>query len=235
MEHLGFNREGTFAEYFCVRSDRARRVPESLDLAVAALLEPVSVCLHALKRARLEENETLLVVGDGPFGILMGRLASRRKPRQIIIVGRHPFRLQQLKGAFPIHRRAADETEAAVKAAAGGEGVDVAVLAVGAQSALDLCMSSLRAQGRLVVFSAIPDRCSLDLFRLHTQEIEMLGACNDQNLIDDALVELAEPENHLAALVTHRLPFVQWPHAFELARERKDQALKVALIFGGTS
>jgi threonine dehydrogenase-like Zn-dependent dehydrogenase len=51
-------------------------------------------------------------------------------------------------------------------------------------------------------------------------------------LIDAALERLGDAQLGLAPLVTHRLPFARWPHAFELARRGKDQALKVALMVG---
>jgi threonine dehydrogenase-like Zn-dependent dehydrogenase len=72
----------------------------------------------------------------------------------------------------------------------------------------------------------------VDWFRLHTQELEILGACNDEGLIDAARERLGDAELGLSSLVTHRLPFARWPHGFELARSGKDQALKVALMFG---
>ena len=72
-----------------------------------------------------------------------------------------------------------------------GRGVDVAVMAAGSPSALELGLASLRARGRLVVFSAVHGSAPVDWFRLHTQELEILGACNDENLIDAALERLS--------------------------------------------
>jgi threonine dehydrogenase-like Zn-dependent dehydrogenase len=67
---------------------------------------------------------------------------------------------------------------------------------------------------------------------VHTQELEILGACNDQDLIDPALKHLAQPQMDVASLVTHQLPFTQWSRGFDLARNSKDHTLKVALTFG---
>jgi threonine dehydrogenase-like Zn-dependent dehydrogenase len=229
MGHLGIDRNGTFAEYFVVRSDRVRRVPAGLGMETAALLEPMSVCLEAIERARLRSGETLLIVGDGPFGILIGRLALRHKPGKIIFVGRHDFRLRQIPEALAI--RYGRSTASTVKTITGGEGVDVAILATGNQAAVNLCLSSLRARGRMVVFSAMRNPCKLDLFKVHTQELEILGCCNDKNLLDIALRNMADPDLKLSSLVTHRLPFTEWPQAFKLAGQERRHALKVALIF----
>jgi threonine dehydrogenase-like Zn-dependent dehydrogenase len=96
---------------------------------------------------------------------------------------------------------------------------------------MELALASLRARGRLVVFSAVQGAPSVDWFRLHTQELEILGACNDEDFIDSAMERLADPVLGLNSLVTHQLPFADWPRAFDLARNGKDEALKVALRF----
>jgi L-iditol 2-dehydrogenase len=232
LGHLGLDRNGTFAEYFCIRGDRARRVPTGMESCSAALLEPVAVCLEALNRGRVQPDDTLLVVGDGPFGILIARLALACKPHRVIVVGRHDFRLQQAPNAITINQKRTSDVLAAIREANDGSGVDVAVMAAGNQAALDLSVAGVRARGRVVLFSAIEGLAKVDLFRLHTQELEILGACNDQDLIDAALGRLAEPGLGLSSLVTHRLTFEEWPRAFELARNGKDEALKVALLFG---
>jgi len=231
MGHLGLDRDGTFAEYFCIRADRVRRVPDRVSFNAASLLEPVAVSLEAVERGRIGQGNSVLVVGDGPFGIIIARLAARANPRRIILVGRHDFRLDQVPEAVRIHEKRALDARQAVLEANEGEGLDVAIMAAGTQSALDLCTASLRARGRVVVFSAVQGTASLNLFRLHTQELEILGACNDLELMDAALERLSDPQLRLGSLVTHRLPFEQWPRAFELARGGKDETLKVALQF----
>ncbi len=231
MGHLGLDRDGTFAEYFCIRADRVRRLPESVSLEYASLLEPVAVCLEAVERGRIGRGDNVLVVGDGPFGIIIARLASLHEPRQIILVGRHEFRLQQVPQAIVLNERRTPQVLDAVLQANQGLGCDVAIMAAGTQTALDLCLGSLRARGRAVVFSALSGPATLDLCRLHIHELEILGACNDPDFLDAALERLADPQLRLSSLVTHHIPFAQWPRAFDLARSKKDEALKVALVF----
>jgi threonine dehydrogenase-like Zn-dependent dehydrogenase len=171
-----------------------------------------------------------LVAGDGPFGILIARLALQRKPRRVILVGRHEFRLRQVPEALALNEKQTPDVPAAIHEASGG-GVDVAILATGSPTALEMALSSLGARGRAVVFSAMHGTATVDWFRVHTQELEIVGACNDQELVDPALECLANPALRLESLVTHHLPFAEWSRAFELARHGKDEALKVALMF----
>lgn len=235
MGHLGLDRDGTFAGFFRIRADRARQLPPGVDFHFASLLEPLAVCLEAVRRGRVRKGETVLVMGDGPFGLLIARLAMRFEPAKVIVVGRHEFRLRQSPEAVTINERCAPDVPRAVREANGGRGADVAVLAVGSASAMEQALASLRARGRLVVFSAVPGAPSVDWFRLHTQELEVLGACNDEDCIDAATGLLAEPGLRLSSLITHRLPFEEWSRAFDLARSGKDETLKVALVFDGVS
>lgn len=231
MGHLGLDRDGTFAEYFAIRADRVRRLPDHVPFDFASLLEPIAVCLEAVGRGRVTPEHSVLVVGDGPFGILIARLAAELRPKRLVLVGRHPFRLRQVPEAITVESQQTADVRAAVRQANGGQGLDIAIMAVGSQSALDLSLDSLRARGRAVVFSAIPGKATIDAFRLHVQELEIAGACNDQDLIDAALAKLSDPALRLGELITHHLPFSDWSRAFELARGRKDETLKVALHF----
>lgn len=218
MGHLGYDREGAFAEYFVIPADRVRVLPETVSAALGALLEPVSVCLQAVARAGNVVGKNVLVVGDGPFGNIIARLAWKAGSGRVLVVGREPFRLQQI-------RRAEVSQEAPVKT------MDVAILAVSSAEAVTTAMAALRPRGRMVIFSALPDPVPIDLFSLHVSELEVVGACNDEDRLDEALECLSDPNLALEELITHILPFRNWSEAFELARHGHDRALKVALTF----
>ncbi|MBE3072373.1 MAG: alcohol dehydrogenase catalytic domain-containing protein [Acidobacteria bacterium] len=218
MGHLGIDREGAFAEFLAQRADRVRRLTDEVPATVGALLEPVAVCLQAIARAGEVRGRDVLVAGDGPFGNIIARLAVRSGARRVVVMGREPFRLRQIRGA-----------ETVLTAPLGA--VDVAILAVSSDEAASACFAALRPRGRLVVFSALPGALALDLMSLHLRELEIVGACNDEERLDDALECLSDPALALHEIVTHALPFERWPEAFALAREGHDRALKIALTF----
>ncbi len=218
MGHLGHDRDGSFAEYFVQRADRVRRLPEEVPATVGALLEPVAVCLQAIARAGEVRERDVLVMGDGPFGNMIARLALRNDAHRVVVAGRQPFRLGRIPGV---------ETCQSVPKAS----VDVAILAVSSVEAATACLAALRPRGRLVVFSALPETTALDLVSLHLRELEIVGSCNDEERLDAALPCLSDPELALHEIITHTLPFAQWPEAFALARDGHDRALKVALTF----
>jgi threonine dehydrogenase-like Zn-dependent dehydrogenase len=186
---------------------------------VGALLEPVAVCLQAIARAGDVRNRDVLVAGDGPFGNIIARLAVRAGARRVIVTGRVPFRLAHMPGV-----------ETTTGTAPTGS-VDAAILAVSSAEAAAACVAALRPRGRLVVFSALHQPVALDWRAVHLRELEVVGSCNDEDRLDAAMECLCDPSLALHELITHHIPFADWPDAFALARDGHDRALKVALTF----
>jgi len=218
MGHSGIDRDGCFAEYFAQRADRVRKIPDDIPFATGALLEPVAVCLEAVYRAGDIKGKTVLVVGDGPFGNMIARLAQKQGAGRVMVYGQTPFRLRMIPGVEILD-------------AVPERSVDVAVLAVGSAEAAGSCIKALRPRGRMVVFSAAYQSAPIDLFSIHVLELEIAGACNDENKIDEALACLGDRSLALEDIVTRQIPFDNWKEAFDLARNGHDRVLKVALVF----
>jgi threonine dehydrogenase-like Zn-dependent dehydrogenase len=231
MVHFGLNRPGTFAEYFPVRADRARQIPDTVPFPVAALVEPVSVCLEALAQANLPQDSTLLIIGDGPFGVLMTRLAASLPLQKCVLAGEHDFRLGKARNAVRINVSQVADPLARLHTEANGDGYDAAILAVSSANALRQGLALLRPKGRMVVFSAIPGETPIDLFDLHLRELEIVGACSDQDRFDQAVGCLSDPAPGLEDLVTHTFPLQDYRAALSQAATRHDETLKVAFVF----
>ena len=218
MGHLGIDRQGCFAEYFTQRADRLRVLPDTVSFEVGALLEPVCVCLEAIARAGDVKGKSVLIAGDGPFGNIIAQLANRSGASNVMVSGKTPFRLQQIPDVKIL-------TEIPVN------DVDIAILAVSSKEAVTDCVAALRPRGRLVIFSTIQEPVLIDLFSLHVKELEIVGACNDEDKLDESLAFLNAQSSALEKIVTHRIAFQDWKEAFHLAEEKHDQTLKVALTF----
>jgi threonine dehydrogenase-like Zn-dependent dehydrogenase len=197
----------------------------------AALVEPVCVCLEALAQARLKPGDRLLVLGDGPFGILTAMLAANLRLAKTVVMGHHDFRLSFARRAVRINAAKAGDAVARARAQTAGIGYDAVILAVGRAAVAQEGIALLRPKGRLVVFAAIPGRTPLDLFRVSVKELEIVGACNDQDRLDGALGVLVRRSSELGSLVTHRLALHDYERAFALAARGHDRVMKVALTF----
>ena len=171
-----------------LRADRVRRLPPGVDFRFASLLEPVAVCLEAVERGRVADGETVLVIGDGPFGILIARLALQRSPGGVILAG--PSRIPPPSGPRGRRDQRASERADVRRDHSGsqrGTGRGCGHPGHGLSTGAGTGRGQPARAGRVVVFSALHGAPSVDWFRLHTQELEILGACNDQDLIGPAL------------------------------------------------
>ncbi|WP_079086846.1 2,3-butanediol dehydrogenase [Streptomyces silvensis] len=155
--HFGFAGlmgHGGLAEYATVPAYMAHRLPDEVPFEQAALFEPASVALHALRRGG--DADSVAVVGLGPVGLLTVLLAARRGIRRIVASDIDPARLglaARLGATEVVDARDAGEGDAGlrVRAACGGEGADVAFEVVGSQAALDTCLAATRRGGRTVL------------------------------------------------------------------------------------
>ena len=233
MDHLGITMGGTFAEHFLMRADRVRRIPEGMSFPVATLMEPVCVCLEAVERANVGEGSNVLVIGDGPFGVMIAKICAAKRPKRIVFVGRHEYRLGQVPtgGLYTaLNEKKSEDIVADILNATEGEGIDSAILAVGNARAVEICIEALRSRGTLSVFSGIMGKVPVDLWKLHVKELHICGSCNDMDCLDEALVLLADESLGLSKLISHEFPFAQWEQAFDMAANGKDGALKVSVV-----
>ena len=231
MEHLGLNRGGTFADYFVIRADRARRLPDALSFGAGALMEPVCVCLESLERANVREGSNVLIIGDGPFGIITAKLARSRNPAGIVLLGRHGFRLSRAgDGVVAINERECGDIAGAAIAAAGGE-FDSCIICAADKDAVGLGISVLRSRGTLCLFSGLSGKTPVDLFRVHVKELNICGSCNDADYLDDAINFLCDATLDIGGVITHNFAFGEWERAFRQAGSGKDSGLKAAMIF----
>ena len=231
MEHLGLNMQGTMAEYYVVRQDRALHIPVEVDFELASLAEPVCVCLEALAQARLTPGNSVLIIGDGPFGVLMARLAETLDLARVVIAGQQDFRLAFAGKSTQINTIKHLNPLSAIKEANEGLGYDAAILAVSSQQAFAECLLNLKPRGRLVVFSVLPRDTSVDLFWVHLKELEIVGACNDQDRFAEAVRMLSNPGLGISKLITQRLPLAEYQQALHMAEFERDKAMKVTFVF----
>ena len=234
MEHLCFNRDGVFAEYFTTRPDCVRIKPSSISFALASLMEPVCVCLEALNRAQIKPGDRVLIAGDGPFGIMMSKLCAARNPKMIIQTGWNDGRLSHAASSndalITINEKTTPDTAKKIMDLTEGEGINAAILCVSNPSAADLCMEVLRSRGILVIFSALSGKTPIDLMRVHLKELTITGSNNDEQFMDDAIRLLCDPTLNMNSIVTHEMPFKKWEDAFHMAEHAVEDCLKVSMI-----
>src|ERR1700735_2200001 len=148
---------GGFAEYIRVMGWIVRRglvkIPDEVPFEQAAFLEPVNTCYKAIQLLHLQPDETVLVIGQGPIGILLAALA-RRTGATVLTSVLYPER-HAIAAKCGLHHPldARGDVAAAAKAATEGRGADVALLAVGGNALIEVAIDAIRPGGRVVLFA----------------------------------------------------------------------------------
>ncbi|MFF0163494.1 L-idonate 5-dehydrogenase [Streptomyces sp. NPDC005263] len=219
--------QGGFAAQVVVPADQLRSLPAGLELRRAALAEPLSVALHAVRRAGDVHGRHVLVTGAGPIGCLVVAAAKAAGAARVTVTDLLPaaLRYASAAGADTVVR-ADDPDDAGWPADA-----DVAVEASGVAAGLDACLRRVRRGGVVVQLGMLPPGPSPFAGNLVvSREIELRGAFRFDGEFDEAL-ELLASEPAFDELVSAVLPVEEAESAFALAADRS-RSCKVLLDFG---
>ncbi|MBW7883850.1 MAG: zinc-binding dehydrogenase, partial [Caldilineaceae bacterium] len=152
-------------------------VPDHLDDATASLTEPLACCLHGLEAIHVQAGESLLIIGDGPMGLLQAMLGKQLGAAPIILSGMAPHRLDFARQiADVVVNSRTDDLGAAVNEATGG-GVDKIVVSVASEEAVHGAMPFLRKGGAINLFAGMPQDAAVTVSssRIHYDELTVLG------------------------------------------------------------
>ncbi|MFJ8791692.1 L-idonate 5-dehydrogenase [Streptomyces sp. NPDC102462] len=218
--------QGGFAARVTVPDRQLRALPAGLGPRRAALAEPLSVALHAVRRAGPVAGRHVLVTGAGPIGCLVVAAARAAGAARVTVTDLLPeaLRYAAVAGADTVVR--ADDPDDAGWPAE----VDVAVEASGVAAGLDTCLRLVRRGGVVVQLGMLPPGQSPFAGNLVvSREIELRGAFRFDAEFDEAL-ELLAAEPVFDALISAVVPVAEAEHAFALAADRS-RACKVLLDF----
>ena len=231
---------GGFAEYirvmdWIVATGGLVKIPDDIPLEQAAFIEPVNTCFKAVKLLGLEPDETVLVIGQGPIGILLAALARRTGATVLtsdLYAERHAiaakFGLDQ-----PLDARS--DVVAAAKAATEGRGADVALVAVGADALIRTAMDAIRPGGRAMLFASTQHgEAPFDPAAVCMDEKTLMGSYSASVTINDEVSELVfggyrDGSFDLTRLISHRFPLEEAVKAIDLASHPQAGSMKIVI------
>jgi L-iditol 2-dehydrogenase len=227
-----------FAEYFRVPQYNVARgavipLPPELSFEEGAMIEPTACCVRAIRRAHVQKEENVLVVGLGPTGLTQVQLLRNTTTGKIIGSDMIEARLKLGKklGADETVNALTDDVPSHVRRIAT-EGVDLAIVSTGNEKALSQAFSSVRKGGRILLFGAPSQGATyqLNVSQLFSRQITLLSSysCVEAEM-EEAIRLVSEKKLDLKSLISDRFKLRDAEKAVEHARTSKT-AIKTIIV-----
>jgi L-iditol 2-dehydrogenase len=233
---------GGFAEYvrvmdWIVQRGGVVRIPDGVSFEQASFIEPVNTCLKGIETLALKRGETVLVIGQGPIGIILGTLA-KRAGADVITSDLFPQRLtiaEQFGLTNSLDASSVNTVER-VKAMTDGRGADAVILAVAGNGLIRSAMDATRPGGRVLLFAQTQrSEAVIDPSAVCVDEKSLLGSYSASvDLQAESADFVLNREMDLEALYSHRFPLSQAVDALELAAHPQPETMKIAIQPGRT-
>ncbi|MDP9051567.1 MAG: galactitol-1-phosphate 5-dehydrogenase [Acidobacteriota bacterium] len=226
-----YRRAGAFAEYIAVPEYIVYRLPNSLSFADAAMLEAVSVALHAVRLSEIKGGETALVIGAGMIGLLVVQAARNAGCKRVLVADVDATRLQMaatLGADETLHASEADLT-CEILRLTGGRGVDVVLEAVGRGETVATAIDCVRKGGTVTLVGNIASQVSIPLQKVVTRQIRLQGSCASAGEYPEAMELVSSGKIQVAPLISAVAPLSDGPEWFERLYAREPNLMKVIL------
>lgn len=234
LDFIGIDSPGALQQQWVLPSSVLVRLPEGLRLDHAALVEPVAVAVHDVRRSELTAGDKVVVIGAGPIGVLIASVATAAGAEVVVVeldAGRRAA-AEQL-GLRTLDPRADDQV-AWVTEWTGGAGADVVFEVSGAAAAVLGATSLIKVRGTLVVVAIHSDPRPIDLHRVFWRELRILGArVYEREDFENAVRLVADGAIPADALITTIVPLDDVAAAFSTLEEGK--AMKILVDLAGSA
>lgn len=226
-----FKRHGAFAEYICVPWWIVTKIPDGLSFIHAAMLEPVSIALHAVNRATISTGDTVAVIGAGAIGLLIIQTVRLKGAARIIACDINEFRLEIAKklGADVIINTAKRDPIQMVLEQTGNRGVDVAFEVVGYADTFCTALSVTKTGGLIVCIGNVQKMVEFDLQDLVARELTVTGSYASSGEFRNCIDLVASGKINVQPLISDVLPLKDGPAAFERLLKGRENLLKIIL------
>ena len=230
---LGVHRDGGYQEYVAVEQNQLHQLPKDLPWEIAATVEPYSIGAQVAHQGRLTGDDTVLICGAGPIGLIILQVA-KMKGAKVAILDVVDSRLETAKemGAdMVINSKTKDPVEA-MNEFTGGEGFNLIYEATGNVNVLQMCIQKLPSPaGRVVVLGFSTVEFPIRQVDIMSKELEIIGTRLNNYRFPEVIEWFKEGKVDPKSIVTNTFPFTEAAKAFKYNDEHPENVLKIVLTF----
>lgn len=232
LKVMGFQTDGAGQEYFSVAGDKVLKLPESITLDQGALIEPVAVAVHALRRAGELVGKKVIVLGAGTIGNLVAQVAQASGAQTVMLTDISEYKLDKarqcgIKLAINTQQEGLDQ---AILKNFGPDKSDLILECVGVQETIDQAIANARKGSTIIVVGVFGKKPTVDLGLVQDRELNVLGTLMYQkNDYERAIKLVAGGKLNLDALITSRFAFKDYLSAYQAIDESQGCYMKVMI------
>ena len=224
-----YRRHGAFAEFVSVPARICYKLPDGLPFEHAAMIEAVSVAVHAANRTPMKLGDTAVVVGSGMIGLLAVQAAKLAGAGTVIAVDLDAGRLATARELGADVTLKADEVDvpAEVRKLTGGRGADAAVEVVGATATVRTAVESVRKGGAVTLVGNLAPTIDFPLQSVVTRELAVSGTCASAGEYPACIALLESGAIRVEPLITAKATLEEAPGWFDRLHAGEAGAMKV--------
>ncbi|MDH4240150.1 MAG: alcohol dehydrogenase catalytic domain-containing protein [Phycisphaerae bacterium] len=222
---------GCLCEYIVMSEECCFPTGGAITLEQAALCEPLSIAVYAVKRARIPEGAGIGILGAGPIGLSVLLSAKAEKVQKIYLTEKIDARLEAARGVGVSWAGNPDRVDI-VKDILTAEplGLDVVIECCGQQEALDQAFEILKPGGRLVIIgTARKERISFDVDTFKRQELSINYIRRQNHCVQAAIDLIQSGEVNVDFMITHNFALEDTQKAFDLVAGYRDGVIKAMI------
>lgn len=226
-----YRRHGAFAERIAVPRRIVYLLPEAMPFEHAALVEAVSVGVHAVNVSPIRLGDSVVIVGSGMIGLLTLQAAKAAGATRVIAVDINDKRLGVAAdlGATDVLRSDQCDVPQKIRELTGGRGADVAMEVVGATATVKTAIESVRKGGHVTLVGNVSPTIELPLQSVVTREIRLQGTCGCNGEYPQCIELMRSGAINVAPLITAQIALRDGPQWFERLHAGDPEQMKVVV------
>jgi L-iditol 2-dehydrogenase len=226
-----YRQHGCFAEYAVVPEHIIYPMPDNLAFEHAAMIEPVSVAVHAVKRTPITEGDTAVVVGAGMIGLLVVQALKAAGCGKVIAVDLAEEKLslaKDLGAEIGINPNSTDAVQS-IREATGGDGADIAMEVVGATPTVQTAIEGTRKGGSVTLIGNLASKVDFPLQSVVTRELTIYGTCGSNGEYLECIDLLSRGVIKVDPLISAKATLDEGPEWFDRLYATEAGLMKVIL------
>jgi L-iditol 2-dehydrogenase len=226
-----YRRDGAFAEFVAVPEHIIYKLPPSFDYAKAALIEAVSIAVHAAKITHIQPGDTVVVIGAGMIGLLAVQAFRAYGCERVFAVDldQNKLKLATEAGADGVFLATDPDLLAKLSAATGGRGPDIAAEVVGAQQSILTAIHSVRRGGKVTLIGNLAPSVEIPLQVVVTRQLSLLGSCASAGEYAECIELMERGTIKVEPLISAVAPLSEGATWFDRLYNREPGLMKVVL------